>query len=253
VFDHARVTFVMSEGMKLEWESLYPGVQFQPLVHTFDGPVPPLGALPPLDRSRIRLGYLGLVSQANLDALQRIVHVVHSSEDLYLNIYSGSPAWQLEKQGLCGLRIRHEQPTDAMLQDALQSQDILLLPHGLTGGLAPIEYRTIFPTRTIPYLLSGRPILAHSARGSFLSRWIKQHDCAELVEEPDAAALRKAIDRLCDNPARREQLVRNALAAAENFRAEHVVDNMKRTINRFLNENRSGARESSWCEPGGWT
>jgi hypothetical protein len=34
--------------------------------------------------------------------------------------------------------------------------------------------------------------------------------------------------------------VRNALAAAENFRAEHVVDDMKRTINHFLNESPTG-------------
>jgi hypothetical protein len=239
VFRRAGVVFVMSEGMKEEWQALYSGVQFEPLVHTFNGPVPPFRALPHIDRTRVRLGYLGLVSQANLDALQRIVQVVNESEDLHLAIYSGSPTWQLENQGLFGPRIRHEQPTDAQLQDALQSNDILLLPHGLTGGLASIEYRTIFPTRTIPYLLSGRPIVAYSAKGSFLSRWLRKHDCAEVVEDPDPAMLRAAIDGLCADSRRREQLARNALAAAENFRASRVVAEMKRIINQCQSQNQN--------------
>ena len=231
-FKRAGVVFVMSDGMKEEWQSLYHGVEFHSLVHTFDGPIPAFQPLPPVDYAGIRLGCLGLVSEANLDALRRICQVVNSSHDLELCICSGSAAWHLQAKGLLGKRTRHEQPSDDHLLEALRSNDILLLPHGLTGGLSPIEYRTIFPTRTIPYLLSGRPILAHSARDSFLSRWLRQHDCAELVEDPDPAALRAAIDRLCRDHVRREQLVRNALLAAEQFRAERVVDDMKRTINR---------------------
>jgi hypothetical protein len=203
-------------------------------VHTFNTVIPRFENLPPIDRSRIRLGYLGWISQANLDALKRIRHVVNESPDLYLNIYSGSAGWYLRKEGLSGERIQHEQPTDDELIDALRRNDILFLPHGLTGGLAPIEYRTIFPTRTIPYLLAGRPILAHSAANSFLSQWLRQKRCAELVESPDPGALRAAIDRLCSNLPLREELVRNALSAAEHFRADCVVAEMKRTINQHL-------------------
>jgi hypothetical protein len=54
-----------------------------------------------------------------------------------------------------------------------------------------------------------------------------------LVEEADADALRSAIDRLCNNAGRREQLVCNARRAAAHFRADRVVNQMKRTINRF--------------------
>lgn len=234
VFKRASAVFVMSEGMQQELEKLYPGVNFCPLVHTFDQQIPRFEPLPLIDRTRVRLGYMGSVNDANLDALKRICQMVNASGNLALNFYSAAPDWQLNKEGLVGERIRRERPTDSELVDALGNDDLLILPHGLTGGLAPIEYRTIFPTRTIPYLLSRRPIVAYSAQGSFLSRWLRQHDCAEVVEDPDPAVLRAAIDRLCDDAQRREQLVRNALVAAEHFGADRVVADMKKTINRFL-------------------
>ncbi len=141
----------------------------------------------------------------------RLCQVVNDSDDLEFNIYSNVSDWYLRKVGIEGSAIRHEQPTDDELPAKLRSNDLLLLPHGLTGGLSPIEYRTIFPTRTIPYLISGRPILAHSPANSFLTRWLKEVDCAEVIEEADPARIRAAIDALCRDQARREQLVRNAL------------------------------------------
>ena len=53
----------------------------------------------------------------------------------------------------------------------LGQADVLFLPHGLTGSWAAEEYRTIFPTKTIEYLISGRPILAHTPPDRFLTRF----------------------------------------------------------------------------------
>jgi glycosyltransferase involved in cell wall biosynthesis len=234
VFRRAGVVFVMSEGMQHELAKLYPEVDFRPLVHTFAQDIPSFAPLPEIEPTRIRLGYMGSVSEANLDALRRICGMVNTTPNFNLTLYSFAAEWHLNKEGLVGERIRRQQPADGELIDALRQNDLLILPHGLTGGLAPIEYRTIFPTRTIPYLLSGRPIVAYSAKDSFLSRWLRTHDCAEVVEDPDPAVLKAAIERLCDDPRRREQLARNALAAAENFRASRVVAEMKRTINQHL-------------------
>jgi glycosyltransferase involved in cell wall biosynthesis len=233
VFRAAPVVFVMSEGMQNELQQLYPEQRFLPLVHTFEGEVPQFEPLPPVDPAKVQLGYLGSVNETNLDALRRLRTVVGDLPNTSLNIYSGSPGWFLEKQRLLGSRVRHEQPSDEVLQMKLRENDILLLPHGLRGGLSPIEYLTIFPTRTIPYLLSGRPILAHSPQDSFLTQWLRRHDCAEIVDVPDEAALRAAIARLCDDTPRRDQLVRNALKAARQFHAPRVVDALKRTINEL--------------------
>lgn len=233
VFRRAKRLFVMSAGMAEELERRHPGVRFEPLVHTFEGEVP---EFEPLARpsAPIRLGFLGSLNESNLDAMRRFCAVVDSTPSLTLNIYTGVTGWFMKKSGIVGRGIAYQQPSDDELTAALQSNDILLMPHGLTGGRASIEYATIFPTRTIPYLLAGRPILAHVPEDSFFTRWLRRHDCAEIVSEPSVDAVRDAILNLANNEKRREQLVRNGLAAVRQFQASQVVGRMKRSINEAL-------------------
>ena len=117
----------------------------------------------------------------------------------------------------------------------LGQADILLLPHGFSGSLSQVEYSTIFPTKTIEYLISGRPILAHTPPGAYLTRFLKQHDCALVVETPDPAALAVAIRRLRTDGSLRSRLVRNALAAA---RSVPGVSGLLRTCAAFSRSNR---------------
>jgi glycosyltransferase involved in cell wall biosynthesis len=230
VFRASKVVFVMSDGMKEEWERDYPDVKFEPLLHTFTGEIPPFEPQPKIDPNHIRLACLGAVNVSNQEALRRISELVNATPNLSLNIYTYAAEWFLRNVGIAGQRIRYENPTNDELMGKLRSNDILVLPHGLTGGMPDIEYRTIFPTRTIPYLLSGRPILAHAPANSFLARWLLRHDCAILVTEPSPDQLLAAIKKLCDDSTRRETLVKNALRAAEQFKAETVANHLKRTI-----------------------
>ncbi len=236
VFAQADVVFTMSDGMKQVWNARYPGVHFEPLVHTFNGDIPSFQPLPPLHEP-LRLAYMGNLNDSNLDAMRRLAHVIDQSPNYLLTIYSGTPQSAYANNGIAGQRIVHERASDEELRAKLQSNDILLLPHGLVGGLSQMEYDTIFPTRTIPYLTSVRPMLAHSPPDCFLTRWLRQHDCAEIVEIGDVAEIIRAIERLRHDPARREQLVRNALRASEMFHAPTVVANLK----RIMAEGSSGA------------
>lgn len=229
VFNYSDVVFVMSEGMQTAWQDLYPGIRFEPLVHTFQGEIPAYTP-PPACHQPVRMAFLGNLNSTNLDAMGRLARLAQESEEYRLTIYSGSPAWFYAKVGITGERISQEQPSDEELMDKLRSNDVMLLPHGLTGDMLAIEYQTIFPTRTIPYLLSGRPILAHSPRDSFLTRWLRRHDCAEIVDEADFEAVKRAIQRLRDDPARRETLVRNALTAAKQFHGPHVAGQFRRIV-----------------------
>ena len=229
VFQAAPVVFVMSEGMQQHYQPIYPQVRFEPLVHTFDESIPEF-APPPPPHSPLRLAFMGSLNESNVDAARRFADVVNSRSDCVLTTYSGIPDWMFAKVGVCGPRIEHTCVPYDQVTTALRSHDILLFPHGLTGGLSEIEYETIFPTRTIPSLLSGRPIVAHSPPNSFLTRWLRQRDCAEIVEQPDPAALSAAIDRLRDDPARRETLVRNALAAVRQFQGTVVAAEFRRIL-----------------------
>ena len=229
VFRNAPAVFVMSEGMKEHYQPLYPGLRCEPLVHSFDETIPDFAPLPPVG-APLRLAFVGNLNDSNVDAARRLADVVNGREDYRLTTYSGTPDWFFAKVGVCGPRITHTRVPYDEVTTALRSHDILLLPHGLTGGRSQVEYDTIFPTRTIPYLLSGRPILAHSPPDCFLTRWLRKHDCAEIIDRPDAAALAAAIDRLRDNEPRRETLVRHALTAVRPFHGPTVAAEFKRIL-----------------------
>lgn len=234
VFARSNIVFVMSSGMQQGWERVYPDVKFVPLTHTNSEPVPEYAPAPAWREDRIRLGFLGSINQSNLDALGRIHQLIQAHQDLELHIYSNTKPWFLDKVGLSGERVTLTSPSDAELVSELQTNDVLVLPHGFTGGVAPIEYETIFPTRTIPYLLTQRPILAHSPAHSFLNQWLRQNDCAEIVDTADVGALRQRLDWLRQNPARREELVRNALQAVRQFDAKSVARNFRLQVNPIL-------------------
>ncbi|MBK9108459.1 MAG: hypothetical protein IPM92_08830 [Saprospiraceae bacterium] len=151
-----------------------------------------------------------------------------------LDIYSSSNKQLLKlKYGLeldvpglkhCGV-VRQEE-----VNGILQNYDICILTHGFTGDYNEIEYQTIFPTRTIPLLLSGKPILAHSPPHTFLTKFLKDRDCAEVVEVPDETVILQSLNRLVQDSKRIEVLMNNQKEAAEYFYGPKVVKSLKLAI-----------------------
>ena len=98
---------------------------------------------------------------------------------------------------LCGVP-RSEVP--ARLREA----DVVLLPHSFEyAEAARDEFRTIFPTKTIEYLISGRPMLAHAPADAFLTQFLQANEVR--------AGRRSALT--CKRSAKRDR------AAAERRRA----------------------------------
>jgi glycosyltransferase involved in cell wall biosynthesis len=114
-------------------------------------------------------------------------------------------------------------PGDEFME-RLRAADVAVLPHGFTGSFSVEEYRTIFPTKLIEYLFCGRPILAHTPPDCFVTRFLEERRCALVVSRPSKEALIEAIRRLRSDASLREELVRNALRAAEMFQARRVAE-----------------------------
>ena len=118
----------------------------------------------------MRVALCGNVNASCDDAATRLGEAIATCPDTQFIIYSGSPPCYLKSLGLLREGVQHfTLPRDQLLP-RLRQAEILVLAHGFTGALSPEEYRTIFPTKTIEYLISGRPILAHSPPGCFLTR-----------------------------------------------------------------------------------
>jgi glycosyltransferase involved in cell wall biosynthesis len=226
VFSKAAHVFVMSEGMVEFYRDRYPELKCSPLVHSFSGPIPDF--LPPSDpRPSLRFMITGAIWDACLDATTRACDAISQVEDASLTFLSGMPRAFLEQIGVMRSGFKHETVPHGQVITRLRDSDIVVLPHGFDGSLPPEEYRTMFPTRTIEYLLCGRPILAHTPPGCFLTRFLKEHDCALVVDKPSVPELLEAIRRLRTDEELRTKLVRNALRVARMFHAPGVAATLR--------------------------
>jgi len=230
VFARAAHVFVMSDGMKELYSERHPHLQCSALPHTFNEVVPSFTP-PPEPTSILRVVICGSVSESCRDATVRVCEAIRQIEGASLTLLSGTPGKVLQRLGILRNGVRHESVSRDQVLTRLRDADVMVLPHGFRGALAPEEYRTIFPTRTIEYLISGRPILAHVPADCYLARFLLEHDCALLVTEPTVAALLRAFEQLRADSVLRSHLVRNALRAAKTFGAPRVAGILRRQLN----------------------
>lgn len=228
-FRHAKVNFVMSEGMKNLLSEKYPGVEFTTLVHGFEIPDVEYKKVPDV-KEKVKFLFSGSVNESCRDACERMFKQILNRPNSELYISSGNTAF-VEQMGLSGdsLHVNAFLPF-VEFEKKLGDYDIMLLPHGFDGLRSEAEYKTIFPTRTIPLLYSNRPILAHSPKGSFLTEFLLEHDCAEVVQSKSSHDMESAIIKLLCDKSRVEELVKNAIQTSQYFDLEKVAQQLKEQI-----------------------
>lgn len=229
VFHAAAHVLVMSEGMVEFYRERYPELRCTALVHSFHEPLPEYQPPPP-PGSALRVAISGNVNATCQDAAGRVAAALQRLPGTRLALYSGTSRAHLERLGILGDGVTLETVSRDVLLSRLAEADVVALPHGFRGGLSEAEYATIFPTKTIEYLICGRPILAHSPPGCFLTRFLRKWECALLVEEPTVEAVAAALECLRADADLRARLVRNALRAAQQFQAEQVAAQLRAVV-----------------------
>lgn len=233
IFDSAINIFVMSKGMQKYYEEKYQMDKFIPLVHTFNeypNQKIKTGIAPTL-KGRYKLVAIGNFNESNLEASRRFINAIKDRPEYSLSIYTHVPKILLRNRGIDIDAIEYKgfiDPDD--IHEALQGYDACILTHGFKGGYGEVEYKTIFPTRTIPFLLSGKPIFAHSPKGSFLNDFIEEHQCAELIDVPSEKAILEGLSRVCENDSRRRELVSASEKTAQLFYGPNVIKQLKHIL-----------------------
>lgn len=233
IFDASDHIFVMSEGMKLFYKEKYSGNKFISLVHTFnDFPdQKSMTGVPGIEKETYKLVAFGNFNESNLEATKRFLQAIKGNPKFTISIYTHVPKILLQNRGLdTSLFSYMGSVKPEEIHDTLQKYDICILTHGFKGGYGEIEYRTIFPTRTIPMLLSGKPILAHSPNESFLNAFVKSHQCAELVDNPTEEAILNGLEKIIKDESYQRTLVANAAKTSELFHGEKVVKRLKEML-----------------------
>jgi len=242
--------FAISEALRDILAAQYPGARFEVLRHPVTEGLPPAPKTGHLVHDPLRLVLFGNINDTCQDAAVRLLRVVRSRPDLHLTLCSGQSAPYLVRLGFEGPNIRILGIQGGKLMAQIREADVVLLPHGLKGPIADIEIATIFPTKTTEALFSGRPILAHAPASSFLAQFLRARDCALVVGQPSEAALSKALDHMRDDPDLRLRLVRNALTAAQGFRAKVVATRLRGLLADTNMPSHGGRFEPSRERPG---
>lgn len=235
IFENSEQVFVMSKGMQKFYQEKYRSNKFVPLVHTFYQypQTKATKSIPGSDKKHYKLVAIGNFNESNIDATQRFIKAIKDHPKYSLSVYTHVPKLLLRQRGIDVDAIDHKgfiSPDD--IHEALQDYDICVLTHGFTGGYGEVEYKTIFPTRTIPFLLSGKPILAHSPPGSFLNDFIEENQCAELIDQASEAAILEGLERICNSTAYQEQLIEASKKTAKQFYGPQVVQQLQETLSQ---------------------
>ena len=208
--------------------------KFKPLVHTFNTfpHEESFTGVPGELKEVYRLVAIGNFNQSNVDATRRLIRAIKHHPKYELTIYTPVPKWLLAQRGLDveAFEYREAIPPEH-IHNELQKYDLAVLTHGFTGGYGDIEYQTIFPTRTIPLLLGGKPILAHSPPGSFLNEFLSQNQCAELVDSIEARDILIGLNKISSSHSYQEFLVRKAHEASTRFYGPNVAKQLRKTLN----------------------
>lgn len=224
----------ISDGLTAYYNKQYPGFHFQSLQHGFEIPDVTYQpqSLPNLAEKRISFAMIGSLNASCLDAALRMAKVICGNPDYELKVFGKSNARILQQGGvdLSNATI-YGYLEDDEFDQALSACHFMLLPHGLSGDRSSIEYQTIFPTRTIPLLYSNRPILAHTPAAVYLTQFLKEADCAEVITEASEEKLALAIKKLIDAPKRQETIVKNALAKAPYYSDKSVAQKLLQILN----------------------
>ena len=229
VFENNSIIFVMSKGMQDLYQQKY-GLKTVPLLHSFSKNESHKTTKTTHISNSIFWG--GSIYSINKNAVKRI-HKACIRSDMTLSL---SAANKMEHISALGF------PKDNIeILPFLSRSDYCTMLEGQSALLLAIDWpdespvhvdelSTIFPTKTIEYLISGRPIIVHCPETYFLANFFREFDCGLLIHERNSEnILNKLLDFL-DNKELISQKVNNAIKASKQFHITNVVKVFNREI-----------------------
>lgn len=236
VFRRASVVLEMNDGLAHYHRKRY-GVTAHVVGHCINDAAPDHDD-PPLPDLCMRIGFSGSIYEPTVDSIRRLIQVVRDRRDFEVHYYSPTGQDYLEREGVWAPNTHLEfiDNREALFQ-SLRSCDVLYLPLSFSAaGTSTDELMTAFPTKTLEYLVSGRPILVHCPGSYFLARFFREYGGGFLVDSPDPALLLAALERLRTDVRLRRSLVREAKAVARMFDGATVADRFRKLLDSLTGD-----------------
>lgn len=221
--------FVMSKGMQNLYKRKY-CIETIPILHSFSEDKTPQNIEVNTISNSIFWG--GAIYYINKNSVWR-VHNACMNLTIKLTLSSSNKMRDLIRMGFkqSNLEILPFLTRTDYLRK-LEQQDALLLgidwpdesPYHVD------ELSTIFPTKTIEYLVSGRPIIVHCPDNYFLAEFFREHDCGILICERDISYIELEIKKFLGDKDLIRKKIDNAFNASRQFHTSNVVKVFKSEI-----------------------
>ena len=192
-----------------------PAIIYNPLdITTYKEPSR-LAAIVP-DKSDISIVYTGAVYEAHFDAVRNLMLAIESLQrpGVKFHLYTNTRPEDLTTHGISGPIVRHPHVAASEMPRIQTEADILFLPLAFHSPY-PNLVRTAAPTKLGEYLAARRPLLVHAPHDSFVSWYVRKHDCGVVVDEDDPAKLADAIELILNDAELCRRLVANAFERAQ--------------------------------------
>lgn len=183
----------------------------------------------------IKIVYTGAVYEAHFGAFRNLMAALAKlgNPNVRLHLYSNQPPGTLERERVHGPIVRHPTVSMTEMPRIQMEADILFLALAFDSPY-PDLVRTSATTKLGEYLASRRPMLVHAPRGSFVSWYVREHDCGVVVDEDDPARLADAIELILSDANLCRRLVANAF---ERARTDFSISASRAAFARLLKLN----------------
>lgn len=166
----------------------------------------------PDERGEQKIVYTGDIYEAHYDAFRNLLQAVEMDSDhrIKIHIYSRRSKEELEQAGIRGPIVIHQAVPMEMIPSIQGAADLLFMPLAFSSDLPTEIIKTSAPMKMGEYLASGRPVLVHAPKDSFVSWYFRANDVGVVIDSDEPEELSAAIVEILKNADLRDRVTRNA-------------------------------------------
>jgi glycosyltransferase involved in cell wall biosynthesis len=168
----------------------------------------------------------------NTDALAVFSRSVKEvPREVTINFFTSASSEQLAQHEIDVSRINLKWVSRSELENELRTSAILFAPLSHKNCSA-LEVKTVFSTKLLEYLVSGRPILLFAPADSFHAISARKNNWAYVVNEDDPSALAKGINELLQSEELCKSIVQGAFKEAKERNASFFAQQLNDAISQ---------------------
>jgi len=236
ILRHASLVFCMTEIQQLHYEEKY-NIKTALIPHTIKDI--DLDTNPNVAKTvnNNNVTFTGTISPVmNLDAMLQFAKMSHIiNKNIQLNICTGISEEQVFKLGFNKNNTSVKWLTRNEVRNFQNESKVLFAPLSFkNGGME--EVKTVFSTKLLEYLISGRPIIIFAPAFSHHAISAKKNGWALVVDEDDPKKLATAIELLIKDEMYCKDIVKKAFIEAQSRKASHYANKMAEYILIYTNK-----------------